>query len=365
MHLACLAEMLDPSQQFADDPYIFCARCFTEAYDEVTAFRVLDPNRHALLLNTEASWGTSDNQDVFFNYVLPAIASQPDVHHLDKPFVPPTPAGPSPFAAARTRRATASAPTPPVLQGGPRPLPHTPVGAGPAPELELPVPLGVVPGGRMPVAEDQAALLMDTAREDPATVELRQAVEHLQLQLQQLRDGGGEGLSRSHSGYQVDPTGVDLGYKSGEIGAPNHRLLAENALYPGVGAITKPQKREIAAMINTESITDKQGCGYWPESGSETSQVVIGGEVLEVRKQGKGIPEQLVVQHYLAKMITRWLSIRECKRDVYAPDRTESFFFRQSATLILARLEFLKETLYHLTNFGYSWPGVWRYLLLI
>eukprot|EP00959_Pyramimonas_sp_CCMP1952_P107632 2250335-Pyramimonas_sp.AAC.1 len=73
-------------------------------------------------------------------------------------------------------------------------------------------------------------------------------------------------------------------------------------------------------MINTESITDKQGCGYWPESGSETSQVVIGGEVLEVKKQSKGIPEQLVVQHYLAKMITRWLSIRECKRDVYAPD---------------------------------------------
>eukprot|EP00959_Pyramimonas_sp_CCMP1952_P421814 8836748-Pyramimonas_sp.AAC.1 len=69
----------------------------------------------------------------------------------------------------------------------------------------------------MPVAEDQAALQMDTAREDPATVELRQAVEHLQLQLQQLRDEGGEGLSRSHSsGYlpQVDPTGVDLGYKS-------------------------------------------------------------------------------------------------------------------------------------------------------
>eukprot|EP00959_Pyramimonas_sp_CCMP1952_P156107 3264978-Pyramimonas_sp.AAC.1 len=47
----CLAEMLDPTQQFADDPYTFCARCFTEAYDEVTAFRVLDPHRHALLLN--------------------------------------------------------------------------------------------------------------------------------------------------------------------------------------------------------------------------------------------------------------------------------------------------------------------------
>ena len=365
VHLVCLAEMLDPALQFVGDPYIFCARCYTEAYDEVTAFRVLDPNRSVLLLNTEASWGASDNQDVFFSYVLPAIASQPDVHHLDKPFVPPTPAGPSPFAAARSRSAAAQ--TPPVRQELQHSLPPTPAGVGPGPELELPAPLGVMPGGRLPVEEDQAALLMDTARADPATADLRQAVEQLQLQLQQLRDGGGEGLPRTHSGFlpQVDPTGVDLGYKSGEIGAPNHRLLAENALYLGVGAVTKPQKREVAAMINTESITDKQGCGFWPESGSEVSQVMIGGEVLEVKKPSKGVPEQLVVQHYLAKMITRWLSIRECKRDVYAPDHAEAFYFRQSATLILARLEFLKETLYHLTNSGYSWPGVWRYLLLI
>eukprot|EP00959_Pyramimonas_sp_CCMP1952_P470474 9496706-Pyramimonas_sp.AAC.1 len=137
---------------------------------------------------------------------------------------------------------------------------------------------------------------MRTAREDPATADLRQAVEQLQQQLQQLRDGGGEGPSRAPMGYvpQVDPTGSDLAYKSGEIGAPNHRLLVENVFYLGVGAVTKPQKRELVTLINTESITDKQGCGYWPESGAETSQVVIGGEVLEVKKQSKGVPEQLV-----------------------------------------------------------------------
>eukprot|EP00959_Pyramimonas_sp_CCMP1952_P234016 4890239-Pyramimonas_sp.AAC.2 len=64
-------------------------------------------------------------------------------------------------------------------------------------------------------------------------------------------------------------------------------------------------------------------------------------------------------------MITRWLSIRSCGRDVYAPEHPESFFFIQSANLILARLEFLKEMLYHLPNSGYSWPGFWRYLLLV
>eukprot|EP00976_Prorocentrum_cordatum_P092781 1189094-Prorocentrum_minimum.AAC.1 len=109
----------------------------------------------------------------------------------------------------------------------------------------------------------------------------------------------------------------------------------------------------MVTLINTESITDKQGCGYWPESGAETSQVVIGGEILEVKKQSKGVPEQLVVQHYLAKLITRWLSIRSCGRDVYAFEHPESFFYIQSANLILARLEFLKEMLYHLTNSGY------------
>ena len=73
--------------------------------------------------------------------------------------------------------------------------------------------------------------------------------------------------------------------------------------------------------------------------------MVIGGEVLEVKKQSKGVPEQLVVQHYLAKLITRWLSLRSCGRDVYAPNHPESYFFIQSANLILARLEFLKDAI--------------------
>ena len=121
----------------------------------------------------------------------------------------------------------------------------------------MPVPLGTGQGGRLPVAEDQAAALMSTAREDQATTDLRQAVEQLQLQLQQLRDGGGEGPPRAPSGYvpQVDPTGADLGFKSGEIGAPNHRLVVENVLYLGVGTITQPQKTR-------DSYVDKHGVSH-------------------------------------------------------------------------------------------------------
>eukprot|EP00959_Pyramimonas_sp_CCMP1952_P002073 42674-Pyramimonas_sp.AAC.1 len=60
-HLACLAEKLDPAQIFEVDPHVFCVRCFTEAYDEVTAIRVLDPHRRVLLLDSEEAWGASDN----------------------------------------------------------------------------------------------------------------------------------------------------------------------------------------------------------------------------------------------------------------------------------------------------------------
>eukprot|EP00959_Pyramimonas_sp_CCMP1952_P455261 9471291-Pyramimonas_sp.AAC.2 len=223
------------------------------------------------MLDSEEAWGASDNQDVFFNHVLPAIATQPEVQHLDKQYTPPTPGGMTPFSAGRTRQALAVVPTPAGVRGEVEVPMQTPGASGPEPEQELPVPLGTGQGGRLPVAKDQAVALMSTAREDPATTDLRQAVEQLQLQLQQLRDGGGEGPPRAPSGYvpQVDPTaGADLGYKSGEIGAPNHRLLVENVLYLGVGAITKPQKREMVTLINTESITDKQGCGYWPKSGA-------------------------------------------------------------------------------------------------
>ena len=366
-HLACLAEKLDPAQIFELDPYVFCVRCFTEAYDEVTAIRVLDPPRRVLILDSEEAWGDSENQDVFLNHALPALSAQHTIQVLDKPYAPPTPGGVTPFSAARARQAMVLA-TPPAgareeVEAGMQ----TPGEVERGPPLELPAPLGVGRGGQQPVAEHQAAALMSAAREHPATADLREAVEQLQRQIQQLQDGGGEGLPNTPTGFlpQVDPTGADLGYKSGEIGAPNHRLLVESVLYLGVGATTKPQKREMLALINAENITDKQGCGFWPESGAESSQVVIGGEVLEVKKQSKGVPDQLVVQHYLAKLITRWLSIRSCGRDVFAPDHPEVFFFTQSASLILARLEFLKEMLYHLTNSGYSWPGVWRYLLLV
>eukprot|EP00959_Pyramimonas_sp_CCMP1952_P149991 3138574-Pyramimonas_sp.AAC.1 len=69
---------------------------------------------------------------------------------------------------------------------------QTPGAAVPGPQPELPAPLGTGRGGRPPLAEDQAAALMSAAREDSATADLRQAVEQLQQQLQQLRDGGGE-----------------------------------------------------------------------------------------------------------------------------------------------------------------------------
>eukprot|EP00959_Pyramimonas_sp_CCMP1952_P465605 9488595-Pyramimonas_sp.AAC.1 len=84
VHLAYLAEKLDPALLYEEDPYIACARCFTEAFDEVTAFRFLDPHRQVLMLDTEEAWGSSTNQDVFHDYVLPVIATQPEVHRLDR-----------------------------------------------------------------------------------------------------------------------------------------------------------------------------------------------------------------------------------------------------------------------------------------
>eukprot|EP00959_Pyramimonas_sp_CCMP1952_P127104 2658504-Pyramimonas_sp.AAC.1 len=81
-------------------------------------------------------------------------------------------------------------PTPAAVRSGVAVQMQTPGAVGLEPEQEMPVPLGTGRGGRLPVAKDQAADLMSVAREDPATADLRQAVEQLQLQLQQLRDGG-------------------------------------------------------------------------------------------------------------------------------------------------------------------------------
>eukprot|EP00959_Pyramimonas_sp_CCMP1952_P078143 1633601-Pyramimonas_sp.AAC.1 len=127
---------------FENDPYIACAHCFTEAFDEVTAFRVLDPHRQMLMLDTEEAWGSSTNQDVFHDYVLTAIANQQDVHRLDRPFAPPTPGGLTPFSAARNHQAMAVVSTPAAVHSGAAVHMRTPGPVGPEPEQEMLVPLG-------------------------------------------------------------------------------------------------------------------------------------------------------------------------------------------------------------------------------
>ena len=118
--------------------------------------------------------GKQQPRRVLQSRVAPTVAAQPEVQHLDKPFAPPTPGGLTPFSAARTRQALAVAPTPVAVREEVEVQLQTPGAAGPGPEQELPVPLlGTGQGGRLPVAEDQAAALMSTAREDPATADLR------------------------------------------------------------------------------------------------------------------------------------------------------------------------------------------------
>eukprot|EP00959_Pyramimonas_sp_CCMP1952_P458998 9477544-Pyramimonas_sp.AAC.1 len=85
----------------------------------------------------------SENQDVFQNHALPALASQPEVQVLDKPYAPPTPGGLTPFSAARARQALVVASPPVGARGEDEAEMQTPSAAVSGPEPELPAPLVV------------------------------------------------------------------------------------------------------------------------------------------------------------------------------------------------------------------------------
>ena len=370
IHYDCLASGLDPQGEQDPDPMVFCARCATEAYDELLAYRALDPAAPAIVVDRPLVWDDLSNQDVYTAYARPSFRQQENTWVLAGPFTPPLPQGSTPLSAARARRAQPEPPTPLGAPTAPQPPPRTE--ETPTAEVRSALLPATAPQEAAGPAQQQAQMAeigrMANALPGEQAEQLLQLLQQMQQRVQRLEQtpASSAGAKATYQHLpQVDPTGADMGYKAGELGAPNHLQVAENVLYLGVGATTKAQRREMVSLIGVESIEEKRGCAYWPESAGARSQVEIGGQVVEVKKRGAGVPDRTTVQVYLGKLSARWTALRDCNRDVFGNSSPNQFYFKSSANLILARIEYLRETLHHLYDSGYSWPGIWRYLLLV
>jgi hypothetical protein len=78
-----------------------------------------------------------------------------------------------------------------------------------------------------------------------------------------------------------------------------------------------------------------------------------------------GVPKRVLVWHYLTVLVEDWEGIRGSKEGVYAPEHPDFEYFRSMSALILARLEFLNQTLmYLILEEDLIWQVVWRYMML-
>ena len=98
-----------------------------------------------------------------------------------------------------------------------------------------------------------------------------------------------------------------------------------------------------------------------------TGEVLYLGNVLEVHTSSKKvwIAERLLVLRYLTVLGEDWEGIRSSEEGVYAPEHPDFRYFQSRSALILARLEFLKQTLmYLIVEEDLSWHVVWMYMML-
>jgi hypothetical protein len=81
-----------------------------------------------------------------------------------------------------------------------------------------------------------------------------------------------------------------------------------------------------------------------------TGEVLYLGNCLEVHTSFKKvwIPERLLVWRYLTVLGEDWEGIRSSEEGVYAPEHPDFEYFQSMSALILARLEYLKQTLMYL-----------------
>ena len=371
VHLQCLAEALDPTACRDRDPHIFCARCVTETYDEFCAFRALDPEREVVVLDRPCVWDEESNVDVYHDHCHPSLVAQPGVTVLWTEYVPPSPAGATPLSAARERvtRAEPATPVPPRRSE----RVHQHLAAQPAPAGDGRVVLTTGAG----MAD--APGLRDTQQQE----QIEQALPRLgmpaegdalrtQLAATQgaLRGGTGPVHPAPSTTFHLPkphPEGQEYGYKAGEIGSPSSQGIAGEVLYLGVGAASKPQRREVSQLTNgAESLTEKQeDSAYWPGAAGSKTEVRVDNKTILVNQCTNRVPTPLALVQYLAQLGQRWLSLLHCGSGVYSPGHPDYLYYKATALLILARIEYIKETQHYLDASGYTWPAAWRYLLLL
>lgn len=160
--------------------------------------------------------------------------------------------------------------------------------------------------------------------------------------------------------------GIADGMKEDSVGNPSSKQALSRVSWLGMGG-SRLDELKCERLVQRKRLDLKRVRNKGLPEETRTGEFLHLGNGLELHTSSKkvGVPERMLVLHYLTVLADDWEGIRGSKEGVYAPEHPDFEYFQCMSALILARLEFLNQTLmYLILEEDLSWQVVWRYMML-
>ena len=161
--------------------------------------------------------------------------------------------------------------------------------------------------------------------------------------------------------------GIADGMEMGSVGNPSSKQALSRVIWLGMGR-SRLHEMKCERLVQRRRLDLKRVRNKGLPEETQTGEFLLHlgkGLQLHTSSTKVGVPERVLVWNYLRALAADWEGIRGSKDGVYAPEQPEFEYFQSMSALILARLEFLSQTLlYVILEEDLSWQVVWRYMTL-
>jgi hypothetical protein len=176
-----------------------------------------------------------------------------------------------------------------------------------------------------------------------------------------------EALACSAWGKSACVHGISDGMEMGSVGNPSSKQALSRVSWLGMGR-SRLDEGKCERLVQCRRLDLKRVRNKGLPEETRTGEFLLhlgNGLQLHTSSTKVGVPERVLVWNYLRALAADWEGIRGSKDGVYAPEHPEFEYFQSMSALILARLEFLSQTLlYLILEEDLSWQVVWRYMML-
>jgi hypothetical protein len=161
--------------------------------------------------------------------------------------------------------------------------------------------------------------------------------------------------------------GVADDMEKDSVGNPSSKQALSRVSWLGMGR-SRLDERRCERLVQCKRLDLKRVRNKGLPEETRTGEFLLhlgNGLQLHTSSTKVGVPGRVLVWHYLRVLAADWEGIRGSKEGVYALEPPDFEYFQSISALILARLEFLNQTLMYLfLEEDLSWQVVWRHMML-